>query len=276
MADDNLTYPDGADGLIARWESRRDGFDFVDVPLPPLMVDLTQLETEIVSESALKKHPTDPKRKNSFAAKKRMVAREFVGKSELEFLNAQLIASLRRRDQPNLCADLFHRIWAEKSDFLIKNLDLRWKVSSVTTFADHGKTDVQRELGRGLQVFFGMMKLYEFERTHSGTGSKRVWSVRNRLRNPLPLRMDPFSLISGGLDSAIIAPLWSMAKCEPVMGPLACHLLDELNKDNRNLFRRLAIMRDRALALENVPPEDIPPANTPPADTPPEDTPPKA
>ncbi len=249
MSDPILTFPGGAEFIIDRWESRRDGFDFVDVPMPDVSVDLNALKEKIVPESALKKQKDEPKRPNSFAAKKRHVAREFVGKTELEFLNAQLIAALRRREQPQTLVDLFHRIWAEESGFLIEKLDLRWKVSSVITFADHGKTPTERELGRGFHVLFGVMKLYEFERQFSGTTSKSPWSVRSRIRRPLPMMMEPFSLIDGGLESAILAPLWSLSQSEPVMGPLGCHLLDALNVDNKNMFRRLKRMRDRLIKL---------------------------
>lgn len=243
MAKQAKTYPGGAHGVIARYESRRDPLVFSRVELPPADADLAALRDHVVPAGYA---APPPPRSGSFLVKSARIAREFIGNSELAFLNALLIANLRKRSQPPQCAPLFQRLWAEESDHLIDALDLRWKVSSVTTFADCGATPVQRELGRALQVLFGMMKLYEFERTFSRQSPADPWPAPKRRKWPLPLDMGPYSLGAGGLDVNILGPLWEMARTEPVMGPLACHLLDALNADHRTLFRRLALMRQRA------------------------------
>lgn len=257
MAKQAKTYPGGARSVIERYEGRRDPLVFSRVELPPADADLAALRDHVV--------PADyatppPPRSGSFLVKSARIAREFIGNSELAFLNALLVANLRKRSQPPQCAPLFHRLWAEESDHLINALDLRWKVSSVTTFADCGATPVQRELGRALQVLFGMMKLYEFERTFSRQSPAEPWSDLKRRKWPLPLDMAPYSLSAGGLDINILGPLWEMAQAEPVMGPLACHLLDALNADHRTLFRRLALMRQKNLETADAPGTEDPDA----------------
>ena len=49
----------------------------------------------------------------------------------------------------------------------------------------------------------------------------------------------------------------------PVAGRVACHLLDQLNADPGNLFRRIGLMRDaKATALEEAEPPDVPLSDT--------------
>ena len=119
----------------------------------------------------------------------------------------------------------------------------RWLISSVITFGDHGETEAQRRIGLSLNMLFSLMKLYEFERAFSG--SPRMRRFR---RAPIPgigacrwaCRIRP---PHGGLDVNVLAPIWKEAQKEPVVGPLACHLLHRLNADPSNLFRRIWLMR---------------------------------
>jgi hypothetical protein len=57
--------------------------------------------------------------------------------------------------------------------------------------------------------------------------------------------MEPFSLASGGLDINLLAPLWQRAQEVPVLGPIACDLLDRLNHDPGTVFARVQAMRER-------------------------------
>ncbi len=241
MTDDTLTYPGGFAYMLERYEGRRDPFDFGPEDLPALDVDLEALKAEIVTESATQKQPGDPK--TSWARKRRQIAEEFVGNSALAFLNAQLISNLRKRAHPPQSAALFRRIWAEEHPHLIGALNLRWLVSSVQTFADHGDTAAQREVGQALRMLFAMMKLYEFERSFSGLPPAKEHGFGKRVKTRLPLDMEPFSLINGGLDINTLAPVWQMAKEDPVIAPLAEHLLNELISEPGGVFRRLANMR---------------------------------
>ncbi|MEP2532847.1 hypothetical protein [Shimia sp.] len=243
MTDTQLTYPDGLPGMTERYEGRRDAFKYGPEALPPIDCDIAVLKAGTVPEAAAQKQPDDPK--TSWAWKRRDVAREFVGNSELACLNGLLISNLRKRDYPEHTPALFRRLWQEESAHLLDRLSLRWLVSSVQTFAEHGNTPTQREVGHALRMLFGMMKLYEFERTFSGKTPDKDFGFNNRVKTRLPLDMEPFSLKSGGLDINLIAPIWTMAETDAVIGPLACHLLETLNGEPGGVFRRLKIMRDK-------------------------------
>jgi hypothetical protein len=96
-----------------------------------------------------------------------------------------------------------------------------------------------------MNVLFSMMKLYEAERTFSGVRSDVPFRRRPARHSRLPLGMQSFSFVSGGLDYNLLAPIWQDALAEPVAGPLACHLLDRLNADPHNIFRRIRKMADQ-------------------------------
>lgn len=234
--------------MMDRYEGRRVPFDFGPENLPPLDTDLAALKTQTVPNSAAVKTPNDPK--TSWARKRREIAEEFVGNSQLAFLNAQLISNLRKREFPPHTPELFQRIWAEESGHLIEVLSLRWLVSTLQTFAEHGNTPAQREAGQGLRMLFGIMKLYEFERTFSGLGPKQEFGFGKRKRTRLPLDMEPFALKSGGLDINLLAPVWDLALTDTVMAPLANALMEELNRESGGVFRRIDRMRQKRLRQE--------------------------
>jgi hypothetical protein len=186
---------------------------------------------------------------------------ELVGRPELTALNAILIAHLRKARPPAEAAPLFRRIWAEEGPALMPHLPGRWLISSVITFGDHGETEAQRRIGLSMNVFFSLMKLYEFERLYSGQAPDQPFRRRRLRGKPMPLGMPNFALIGGGLDINLLAQLWNEARGEPVAGALACHLLERLNTDPGNLFRRIGRMRDakrqaRAAAEDSAATED--------------------
>ncbi|WP_204114787.1 hypothetical protein [Shimia biformata] len=247
MSAQDETYPGGFNALWDRYNSRREGFEFYRESLPDLDTPLEPLTRRIVPEAATARREGEPKKMASWTRKRREIAKEFVGNSELAYLNAMLIANLRRETFPVDAPALFVRLWAEQSPHLIEALDLRWKVSSIMTFADHGATDIQRQVGQALRMLFGLMKLYEWERMRSGKTADQQWPYDTRQTAPLPLEMEQYSLKSGGLDVNLLAPVWQLAKQDVIIAPLTDHLLDSLNREPGGLFRRLKLMReDRA------------------------------
>ena len=243
MSSKDLTYPGGLQELSERYNSRRTPFDFGDEDLPPMDVDLEELAAQIVPKALTDRLPGEPRRGTTWMRKRRQIAEEFVGNSELAYLNAMLISNLRKTDAPKQAAPLFLRIWEEQHAHLISALDLRWKVSSIMTFADHGATSVQRQVGQALRMLFAVMKLYEFERLHSGRDPQTSFELSERTCADLPMQMEKFSLTHGGLDANTLAPVWELALTDPGIAPLANHLLEELNRDPGTLFRRLSYMR---------------------------------
>ncbi|WP_323763429.1 glycosyltransferase family 2 protein [Marinovum sp.] len=244
-AERSPTYDDGIDGVLAQMEARREPLKFSKRErLPGLDVDFAPLKAHLVPPPA-----DDPLRaapvRSSNRRKLLEIREELAGRSELCALHGLLIAHLRKSGQPEHTAALFHRIWAEEHDHLLDQLDPRWLVSALTTFGDHGQTEVQRRVGQAMTVLFGTMKLYESERRYSGLSADRPFALTGKDRGPLPLEMDAFHLPAGGLDVNMLGRLWIDAGEDDVLRPLARHLLDLLIHDPRTVFRRLRIMRKR-------------------------------
>lgn len=238
MTSQTETYPGAPEELIALWQKRRRPMEFHGAEaIAPLDVDLVELALRTVPVPA--EPPIDA---SSHARKEYDLRKELAGNNELTLLNSLLIAHLRRHRFPAHAPALFHRIWREQGGYLIKHLSTRWLISSAITFGDHGEDADQRCLGYELSMLFSMIKLYEFERLFSGCAPNEGFGLR-RSKASLPLELPGFSLKSGGLDVNLLAPIWRRAQDVPVLGPLACELLDRLNRDPGTLFRRLSIMK---------------------------------
>ena len=243
--DRTSTYDNGITGVLSQMEARREPLSFAaNEALPPPDVDFGPLKAHIVppqDDDPLRHAPV----RSSNRRKLLEIREEMAGRSEFCALHGLLIAHLRKSAQPAHTAALFHRMWAEESDHLLARLDPRWLVSALTTFGDHGQTEVQRRVGQAMTVLFGTMKLYESERRHSGFPADRPFALKGKDRGPLPLEMDAFHLPAGGLDVNMLGRLWVDAEEDVVLRPLAHHLLDLLIHDPRTVFRRLRIMRQR-------------------------------
>ncbi|WP_225029408.1 hypothetical protein [Xinfangfangia pollutisoli] len=239
------TYDDAPEALIGLWNQRRRALSLAEgEALPALDVDLKSLLATRVPEGEV----LGP-RASAHAVKRHEIRQELVGFTELAALNGLLIAHLRKKRAPRPAARLFRRIWAEEADALLAELPPRWLISSAITFGDHGGTEDQRRIGLAVNVLFSLMKLYEFERLYSGTAPDAAFPLRRRRRKDMVLDLPGFSLLSGGLDVNLLAQIWDMARDEPVVGRIACHLLDQLNRDPRSLFRRLGLMRTDLVAI---------------------------
>ncbi len=244
-SDRRPTWPGGIDAVLTQMEGRRDAITYAEGEAPPPAdLDLAPLALQIVGNPEDDPAEDRPFR-SSYHRKRFDLRRELQGQSELVFLNGLLIAHLRKREFPAHLPELFHRLWAEQGAHLLENLDQRWLVSSITTFGDHGLTATQRSVGLALTVLFGTMKLYESERLYSGQPADRPFALDRKAGGRLPLEMDAYSIVNGGLDVNMIGRLWMEAEADPVIRPLAHHLLDLLIHDDRTLFRRLMTMRNR-------------------------------
>ena len=243
MTDTRPTYAGAPDSLIGHWDKRRgpmrpeagEGLPGMDTVLAPLTLQ-TVAPPAPLSEGA-----------SRYALKEHELRVELTGESELVFLHAFLISHLRKRRFPEQAPLLFRKLWVEQAPYLLKTLSTRWLISAVITFGEHGATPSEQALGREMGMLFSMMKLYEFERLHSGKAPNEAFGLR-RVDAALPMDMTPFSLATGGLDINLLAPVWQRAMDEPVMGALACLLLDRLNTDPGGLFRRIAEMRGKKRA----------------------------
>lgn len=243
-------YKGGMDAVIAQYEARRDPFEHREGEgLPAADIDLLPLTQSRIAPPGDDPGHAPPFR-SGFHRKVFQIREELTGASDLCALNALLISHLRKRSAPPEAAILFQRLWAEQGAHLLAELDPRWLVSSVTTFGDHGATPVQRSVGLALTVLFGMMKLYETERLYSGTASDKAFVLDGKIRGTLPMEMNSYSLVNGGLDVNLLGRLWQEAEGDTVIRPLAHHLLDSLIHDPNTLFRRLRVMSQRKTRRE--------------------------
>lgn len=240
------TFDGGLNAVVALWQRRRRAMTYAESEmLAPLDVDLAALAaTKIAVEP-----PPAGVKLTGYAAKRVEIAGTLRGKSELALLNGLVIANLRKRRWPAHAPALFHRIWVEQGATLLAELDTRWLISSAITFSDHGVNERQRRTGQALAVLFSLMKLYEFERLYAGQLPDTAFGPANRIVAPLPMGMESFSLTTGGLEVNLIAPIWEEARRDKVMAPLARLLLQKLDGDGGNLFRRLKLMRQERVAL---------------------------
>lgn len=243
------SYPGGFDAILAQMEGRRDPLTYAPgEALPPLDTDFAPLKTRRVDGRA----PSVAGSVSTFARKLRDLSQEFDGLPELMLLHGLLIAHLRRRTAPEHTAALFLRLWAEESQWLLARLDPRWLVSAITTFGDHGTSDVQRRVGQSLGLLFGMMKLYETERLYSGAAPDAPFGWSKQAPTRLALQMDPYAIGGGGLDVNMLGRLWQDAQTDPVIAPLASHLLEALIKDDSTVFSRLRRMRRQRAKVQKA------------------------
>ncbi len=243
------SYPNGFDAILTQMEGRRDPLTFAPgEALPPLDVDFAPLKLRRVDGRA----PAFAASASAYARKMRDLSQEFDGLPELMLLHGVLIANLRRSSAPAQTAPLFLRLWATEADWLLAQLDPRWLVSAITTFGDHGATATQRRIGQTLSTLFGLMKLYETERLYSGAAPDEPFAWVRKPAKQLALQMDPYALGGGGLDVNMLGRLWQDAGTDPVIKPLAQHLLTLLIEDPRTVFHRLRRMRRQRAKVQKA------------------------
>lgn len=235
------SHPGGIASLADQWMRRRAPFAFVrGERLPAADVDLAAMRGQIVTR------PPDPRPgmpQTRYSERLRGARKEFAGRSALCLLNALVIMNLRKSSYPPRAPQLFLRLWREEADTLLAELDGRWLISSIITFADHGETEADRRIGQSLNILFSLMKLYEAERLYSGLQAYEPFDATRRTTGSLPMGMPNFAIRTGDLEANLLVPLLHEAEAAPAAGRLATHLLDRLNRDPRGLFRRLALMR---------------------------------
>lgn len=237
------TYEDAPQALIRQWEARRRPMGFGPGEGLPRAADLEALAAQTVPMEL----PPLPSQAGRHAAKEQELAPEFAGQPALWLTHALTISHLRKAQAPRGANRLFRLLWTRHQALMLA-LPSRWLISAAITFADHGVTESERRLGAELNILFSMLKLTEFERLFSGVPPTQAFQPRHRSKAPLPLGMEPFSFLSGGLDVNLLAPLWQRAEGESVLGPIALELFRRLNADPGNIFARIEWMRGRKRA----------------------------
>jgi len=241
----DVTYPGGFRALEKQADKRVQHFIGAEDFFIELGDDLDAMETKIVTR-------TEAERYKLLTVWDKMLELEdeFEGRSYLLLVHALTIAVLRRENPPPQAAILFQKMWANKSDTLLEALNTRWIISALTTFADHGVNEAQRRLGTSMTIMMGMIKFYEAERSLTGLPLHRP-SRRDRKTKDgsktqkLGMGMERYSLLKGDVDRNVLLRLWADTKSDEVIAAPARHLLERLNADRKNAFRRMMLLRER-------------------------------
>ena len=236
-----FTYPNGFADLANAVASRRDPYPGMDEVLRRVASQGFEALRDAPAHAPPPAAPeTTPK---TASAKYLELCGEFAGQPEILALHALTIAASRRADPPEIARTLFLSLWRDHARFLLDHLDRRWQLSALQTFRDFGDTEAQRQSATGLTVFFALTKLYETERLYSGTKARKAFPIDARAGGGLPMGLTGYSLRGGDLDRNLLGMLWQDAEADPLLRPLACRLLTDLNRDRAGLFRRLRRMR---------------------------------
>jgi hypothetical protein len=234
------TFPGGIASLLPQYQRRR--AKLTGDPLPPQDVDFHALAAIPLPAQELPR----PDGLSRTDKKRHMLLGELAGHCELAMLHAMLISHLRKHSYPDGAPTLFLRLWAEEEEWLLANLPMRWLISAVITFAEHGQTEADRNLAARMNMLFSLMKIYEAERAFSGRPPQEPFRTQDRNKSPLPMGMKDFSVLRGDLEVHLLAPLWRDAQSAPAIGTLTRHLLSALNCDDGTVFRRFSLMRTKA------------------------------
>lgn len=236
-------YSEGIYTVVKGYERRRKQFIDGSGQIPNEDVDLNLIKSQIVARS---EEITEEFSSRNLSFKASEFQNEFKGQSNLLFLHALVIAVLRRRKPPEKAVRLFQRMWKEQGEFLVEELNTRWKISAATTFAEHGSTFEQRSVGMGLSILFDSMKMHDSERRRTGQPGRVPFPRKPGTRMfPLPFGLAPYSLHDGDLDRNILARLWIQASEDETIFPLARSMLFEILSDQRSIFARVQKLRQR-------------------------------
>lgn len=236
------TYLGGSYGAVLMYNRRRKPvFGQKRRGLPSVDRDISSCLTATIisSDNTFKFSFWDEGDGNSPALQK--LYAKFLDQREIVLFHAFCVIHLRRKKSPPEALFFFHKLWDHYGDQLSELLDVRWLISAMTTFSDHGKNSDQRVAGSMFCIFFGMLKLYEWERLISKPPGKYF---RVREGDKMPIGLSGFSLKRGDLDYNLIARLHEAADKDHVMQKIGHVLLHHLNYDDRNIFRRLSRSKD--------------------------------
>ncbi|WP_299591687.1 hypothetical protein [uncultured Tateyamaria sp.] len=235
--DDTSIYHGGYAGLMKFLEKRQRPFQNAANLVPPADTDLKALWDTKVPATTLEFSDTP---RHDVRRKYLELQMEFEGAPQILHLHALLIAMSRRDSPPADAMPLFFRMWREEGQALAMALNVRWLISTATTFADCGETGDQRALGMGLSTLFDLVKLHDSERRSTGKpGHEKAKFVRYKRRPPLGLGMPPYSIENGDVDRVLLARLWQLSERDTTIRPLAVRMLRLIMEDEATIFARM-------------------------------------
>ncbi|MEO1796223.1 MAG: hypothetical protein AAFR53_04315 [Pseudomonadota bacterium] len=234
-------FPGGLGALRARTAGRRAQYEGWEEILPPATVELAEWKESDTAPIIAAGKPS-----NHALPKAARLSAEFANAPALHWLHAFLIACARREPVPAPVHALFHRLWREEGGWLLETLSYRWLISAAATFRDIGETEEDRRAGLAIAVLFNTLKLTDSERVYAGADPARHLPRRARQADRLALDQDIFALRKGDLDHNLMLYVWETADAAgPTLRPIALTLMDALNADDRTVFHRLAVLREK-------------------------------
>jgi len=169
---------------------------------------------------------------------------EFVGQSELLYRHAQLIVLIRREADAAANYARLERMWLAQTDFLCRQLDLRWLVAACDSFIDHARDPALRALAMGAVLLVNTVKLQETERLLAG---QRAHAPADRPEVLQALHTGRVGLFDGltafvaGTDDTLRNMRWRLQDVSGLhpLGAIVLEIFERLQHDgNDNVYLR--------------------------------------
>ncbi|MCA2011397.1 hypothetical protein LCM17_07875 [Cereibacter sphaeroides] len=143
---------------------------------PDLLADPATFDTQAATLNALALPSSEPSgNRRDMRDQFLILQRTFGGRPEILFWNALAISYLRRETPHTAKArSLFFKIWDEQPAFLCSALNGRWLISSLQTFADHGRFPEEINAGTTGFMYGNLIKIYEAEIASAYTRNPNV------------------------------------------------------------------------------------------------------
>ena len=143
---------------------------------PDLLTDPTTFDSQVATLAPLALPSSEPSgNRRDMRDQFLILQRTFGGRPEILFWNALAISYLRRETPHTAKArSLFFKIWDEQPAFLCSALNGRWLISSLQTFADHGRFPEEINAGTTGFMYGNLIKIYEAEIASAYTRNPNV------------------------------------------------------------------------------------------------------
>lgn len=165
-----------------------------------------------------------------------MLAQEFSGRSFLELHHAELTTLIRRGVEREAALQRFWKIWDLEREFLVKNLDSRWLISTCDTIIDWSENSEERAFACAGTLFMNTIKLYETERlTALIKDTDQLESPRGRVA--LFDGLSTFKVGRGDMVRNMLSRIHKSAQNDSLAGRVVLELISRANINNTVYFR---------------------------------------
>lgn len=157
---------------------------------------------------------------------------EFSGQSELAFYHAFLIVLIRREYDLDITIKNFMTLWEKESEWLLKNINLRWLMSANDTFIDHAENKIDSSLALATSVLVNTVKIYETENimtNHTNINYEKC-HIEAVQKNNIPL-FEGMTCFTVGTDDTIRNMAWRIKEKshDSVAGAIFMEILQRLS-----------------------------------------------